>query len=559
MNKNILVQVICFAALTVGMLSCKDQLDVGNPNAPTVAANVNTESGLTSFAQGGVYINGFQNGDDWLGDSYFSLPWGYAELLADNVGADASNNQISSVALPVYYILEDGTKVPNTSSTSVDIIRAYNTRAATGAGNNAIYYQWLNMYALNNACNQVLAIVDNIEFTGDAATKANTFKAWCYWWKGYAYASIGSMYYEGLIVNEAGKTSNDYVSHDIVIAESDKYFNLAASTLSSITSISDYEEVLGNLIPAASQVGNGGVLTVDMWKRNINTMLARNILLNKLAPFVNGNPSATISGASISTMTETDWNTVKTLTTDGIKKGDYIFTGRSTETNYFFSPGGGTVASVTASINTSSSLKISERFMQNFEAGDKRFTNNFVDTSRYNNSFVYTTRYSIIDGGNGMKGVYTYANLSAGEYELLIAGTYEENALMLAEANIRLGAIEDGLGLIDNVRDYLGAGLNPVQGSGLDLAGALTELTRERRVALVFRGLSFYDNRRWGWTYDIANGGGSYNNTIVKNDGTIFTGVTINYNFMDYWDVPADETELNKPSDGRTEITNPNF
>ena len=43
------------------------------------------------------------------------------------------------------------------------------------------------------------------------------------------------------------------------------------------------------------QVGNGGVPTVDMWKRNINTMLARNILVNKLAPFVNGNPAATIS------------------------------------------------------------------------------------------------------------------------------------------------------------------------------------------------------------------------------------------------------------------------
>jgi hypothetical protein len=55
--------------------SCKkSSLQVGDPNDPTLAGNVNDESGLLSLAEGGVYQNGFVNGDGWLGDSYFSLP-----------------------------------------------------------------------------------------------------------------------------------------------------------------------------------------------------------------------------------------------------------------------------------------------------------------------------------------------------------------------------------------------------------------------------------------------------------------------------------------------------
>ncbi|MFX9184986.1 hypothetical protein ABTN69_19425, partial [Acinetobacter baumannii] len=61
----------------------------------------------------------------------------------------------------------------------------------------------------------------------------------------------------------------------------------------------------------------------------------------------------------------------------------------------------------------------------------------------------------------------------------------------------------------------------------------------ERMAALAFRGLSYYDARRWGWTYSIANGGGRYGCTIIFNKN-VYTNATINYNFMDYWDVPAD-------------------
>jgi hypothetical protein len=559
MTQNKWTYIVYAALLVLHTVACKKQLDVGNPNAPTLANNVNTESGLISLAVGGVYTNGFYNGDGWLGNSYFSLPYGYSELMGDVVGADASNNQISTIGVPDYFILDNGTRVTNASPT-IALIRTYNTRAATGAGNNAIYYQWLNMYALNNACNTVLGVVDKISFSGDATTKANTIKAWCYWWKGYAYASIGSMYYAGTINNEAGSTSNRYLVKDSILAESNLYLNKAAGILKNgITSTGDYATVLGKLIPAYCQVGNGGVLTTDMWIRNINTMLARNILLNKLAPFVNGNPDAKITKSSTTTMTTADWNSVLAYATNGIQKGDYVFTGRSTSTGYFFTASGGTVAALTTGVNKSTTFKISERFVQQFKTGDKRFSNNFTTSTTYHNNLTFGTRFSIIDGGNGAPGVYVYGTKAVGAYELYMAGSYEENALMLAEANIRLGNINAGLAYIDAVRSYQGAGIAAVAGTGLTLAQALTELVKERRVALVFRGLSFYDNRRWGWTYDISVGGGSYGNTLLTATDELNKNVTINYNFMDYWDVPADEVELNPPAAGSAAVVNPNF
>src|SRR5260221_12405055 len=116
MNKNILLYPVFLAAFTISISSCKKELNVGNPNQPTVQANANNESGIISLASGGVYINGFYNGDVWLGNSYFSLPYGYAELLGDVVGNEGASNQlISQVNVPNYYILDDGSKVSNSS------------------------------------------------------------------------------------------------------------------------------------------------------------------------------------------------------------------------------------------------------------------------------------------------------------------------------------------------------------------------------------------------------------------------------------------------------------
>jgi hypothetical protein len=554
-NKSTIFLII--AAIAIGSASCKKQLNVGNPNEATLNGNVNNEAGLLQLAQGGVYINGFYNGDGWLGNSFFSLPYGYMELMGDVVGADASNNQITTIGYPDYFIMDDNTKVINPSP-QVGIIRTYNVFG--GDVNNPLYYQWLNMYALNGACNSILALVPTIKFGGDAASRAATVNAWCYWWKGYAYAQIGTLYYTGLIQDDPlNHTNNNYLIKDSIIARSNYYLNLAASTLSGISSAADFATELGQLIPSFCQVGNGGVLTTTMWLHNINTMLARNILLNKLAPFINGNPGATINKASIAPMAQSDWNSVLTLATSGIQNGDYVFTGRAPANNYFFSPTGGTTAAMTTGNNISATFKIGMRYIQDFGPGDKRFSTDFNTSSNYNNAF-YGTPYCITDSlQQSVTGVYVIGSKLALQYELFIAGSYEENALMLAEANIRLGNIDQGLAFVDAVRTYQGAAVPATAGTGLTQAQALQQLLMERRASLVFRGLSFYDLRRWGITYDITDGGGSYGNMLYAINGTMNTNVTIDYDFMDYWDVPADEITLNPPSKSSAPVLNPNY
>ncbi|MFZ8477903.1 hypothetical protein ACO1MN_16720, partial [Staphylococcus aureus] len=76
-----------------------------------------------------------------------------------------------------------------------------------------------------------------------------------------------------------------------------------------------------------NQVGLGQPPSTAQWIRSINTLLARNIVLNKLSPFVNGNLSATINKSSTTVMTAADWQSVITLCNNGIRQGDYVFTG----------------------------------------------------------------------------------------------------------------------------------------------------------------------------------------------------------------------------------------
>ena len=148
---------ISSAALLI-FSSCKKQLDVVNPNAPTLAGNVNNEAGLSAYAKGGVYFNGFNYGDGWLGDSYFSLPWGYHELMGDVVGGgQGSNNQTTTMGVPDKFIADPAnpstTTFINPSPQASGIIRSFNNSASTANGNNALYYEWVNMYAMINACN----------------------------------------------------------------------------------------------------------------------------------------------------------------------------------------------------------------------------------------------------------------------------------------------------------------------------------------------------------------------------------------------------------------------
>ena len=549
--------------LTFG--SCKKQLDVKDPNDPTFEVNVTSESGITAYAKGAIYWNGFNYSDGWLGDSYFSLPWGYHELMGDVVGGgQGSNNQTTTMGVPDKFQADPNdpsTVFTNPSPQATGIIRVFNTAAATANANNALYYEWVNMYSMINSCNLTMEHLDAI---GLSADKANTIKAWCYWWKGFAYAQIGTLYYAGLIRDESNLLAtsfvNKFVTQAEIIAESNKQLNLASAALSGISNQGEYNSIIAKLIPAQCQVELGAPPSSAEWTRTINTMLARNILLNKLAPFVNGNPDAAISKTTITPMTSADWQQVLSLCANGLQEGDHVFTGRSSGSNSFFSASGGSVASMLAASNQTTTYKLSERLVQQFKTGDNRLANFTTDDGTFfGDANTNTTRYSLKDGvDSALTGIPILGSKQPGGIEIYIGPTYEENELMIAEAKIRTGDIDGGLASVDNIRDYQGSGVAAVSGTGLNLSQALQELTMERMAALALRGLSFYDSRRWGWTYAIANGGGRYG-CVLNFNGNWYTNATIDYNFMDYWDVPADETDKNPPSEDSAPVKNANY
>ena len=429
---------------------------------------------------------------------------------------------VNTINIPYYVILDNGTKYVTTAGASnneaqATQLRVGNTRAETAAGYNALYYEWCNMYILNGSCNTFLATIPTIK--GLSSDAVSTMQAWAYFWKGYAYSVIGSQYTAGLIVNTAGATNNNYLIKDSIIAESNYYLNLAATTLAGISAGSaEYNNVLGELIPTAFQATpHGGILTPTMWQHNINTLLARNILANKLSPFVNQSLSATITGASIPAMGSGDWQNVISLAGNGIQAGDYVFTATSTPVNSLYSQNTGNITLMAAGPNQDLVFQPGLRLTQNYNTGDQRLALDFTATASdtfYNDYF--STIYSLINGSNGTSTVYNYSDQTdVGGYELFIAGSWEENTLMLAEANIMTGKTDAGLALVDAERNYQGAGVAATSGTGLTQAQAYNQLVRERRVALFGRGLSFWDSRRWGWIYDIKQGGGSYGNQLL--------------------------------------------
>ncbi|MBO9202498.1 MULTISPECIES: RagB/SusD family nutrient uptake outer membrane protein [Niastella] len=540
-----IIYILC--VLVVIQEGCrKEELNVQNPNSPT-PENAKTEAGILSLALGAVYQTGFNGITDtkysgsFLGSSFWFLAPAYHDLMADVISAEAANNITNQVSVPDYVVFDDGSKVTN-SAPAKQVVRLNNSR--TKAGNNMFYFEWTWMYYLNNACNLVLETVESVPFTGDAATKKNALKAWAYFWKGYAYSRIGSIYYAGLIKNESAVNSGLYRPSAEIIAESDANYNKAMEALNGISTLSDYTAVLKVLIPTQCQTGKGGALTPAMWIHTINTMKARNILANK----------------RVKDMTAADWNNILTLVNNGVTSSDLVFTGRSASAGSFLSATTGSVAAMTTGDPTSTTYKISERLIQEYKTGDQRLANNFSKVTAYLNQkggFTFSTRYRLLDGGNALSGVQIVSSRTVGAYELYLAATYEENELMKAEANIKLNNIAAGLASVDAVRTYQGSGITAVSGVITDQAQAYEELRRERRTALLFRNVSLYDYRRWGYLDDISAGGGRTNTVVVSSTGVVNTKATINYNFLDYWDVPDDELSLNPPVTGSAPVQNP--
>jgi hypothetical protein len=542
--KNMKIATISLLLLSGMVMSCKDQLDIQNPNQPT-PATASSEAGIIALAQGSVYKNGFTSEGnkyyDGVVGAFYNGVVGIHELMGDVVGAEAANTYMNNLSAPDMVTLDNGSNVPNPNNPALQktLLRSVNVNAQQGQ--NPGFHEWAFMYQLNNACNTILEAVDKTTFSGDATAKKNAIKAWAYFWKGFAYSRIGSMYYAGLIVNTSSATNNKYVSKEALIAEANANFDKAVTAINGSGSSADFAAIVGALIPDFFQSNDlGSVPTASQWVKNINTLKARNILVNT--------PAAT--------MTSAQWDEILRLTNAGVGAADPCFAGTTNSNADVFGPSNYNVAARAVGANASGgTYKISERLIQDFNEGDKRLANNFkqltvwVGNSDRGNSF--NTRWAIKDGGNGLAGVMVYVNRAAGAGTIFMVGSHEENELMKAEAKLWKGDVAGAAASIDAVREYQGAGIAPI--SSTDAATVKEELRKERRVALAFRGFSFYDARRWG----VLENGRS-NAVVINKDGSyISTKSTIKYGYLDYWDVPDNELANNPAGAGSAPTKNP--
>ena len=543
---------IAFSLVLLTVISCKKELNIIDTNNPTPSAAA-SEAGVISLAQGSIYRNGFF--DLKYSDGVYGRFWagatGFHEMMGDIIGVEAANAYINQIGCPNKVTLDNGTVVLNPSAvnTQYALLRSVNFNSQSGA--NPTYYEWAYMYNLIVASNTVIDLATKSAYTSDAATKKATILAWAYYWKGYAYARIGSIYYAGIKQNatfEDQSTNGNYVSKENIIAESNIMFDNAATQIAAATSTVAYTEVLGKLIPSFLQKGKGGIFTKAAFLRNINTMKARNILVN----------------TTIAAMSTAQWSSILTLTTNGITATDLIFTGRTDANGDFL---GTTIADKIASSAAGTlTYKLSERWVQEFKAGDQRFANNVrslnpgVGNFNQDRGNSFNTRYTLRRAGNGIAGVVVYANADAGLNEITLCGTYEENELMKAEATMNVGgfspaSIISGMAMIDNVRNYQGAGLAATIAA--TAVAAREELRRERRIALAFKGLSFYDARRMDIIDPSKSRTGCILVSVANAVTTVNTNAIINYGFLDYWDVPDNELAYNPAAAGSAPIKNP--
>ena len=115
MNKNKLL--IGILGITLGVGSCKKDLDITNTNQPTPQSAA-SEVGVISLGQGGVYRNGFF--DLKTSDGVYGRFWagatGFHEMMGDIIGVEAANAYINQIGCPDKVTLDNGTVVLNPSA-----------------------------------------------------------------------------------------------------------------------------------------------------------------------------------------------------------------------------------------------------------------------------------------------------------------------------------------------------------------------------------------------------------------------------------------------------------
>jgi hypothetical protein len=571
MNKQLyntrLLKLAFFPLLASTLLlgACKkDILQLQNPNAPTPQGSLVTEGGIDAFAQG-IYYKwiAFETGDGNL--NFFDIAWYMESNMGDEDFTPYSNYgsrypmNISSITLPPPY--NTVIKNPSGFNTQLDILRSFNTRAA-GDGN-SIQYEWDCFYYINAQANILLQALNNtsLKLSGDAATKIKLLQAWAYYWKGYSYSKIGSMYLAGLVDDNPdstakGLTSNLYIPHDQVIAAANKNFDQAASIFGSITENADYDATFKLMIPTFNLPNN--IITPAMWVRQIKSFEARNYMANH----------------KVKTMTSADWTTIQNLAAAGMQQTDYTLMWGSAPLGVpDLTKGYGFPFHPMVLHTFSGGLSfVSERFIQDVRPGDQRLTAfkpypGAPVVNVLNRGIQFGTRFIPIDFEDTTaaykgKGKYATENYDP-RANVPIAPTWEETALMTAEADIKLGSVDAGLQLIDAVRASQNAGLPKLAGSGISSDSALAQLHSERRTGLYLHNVSWYDARRWSINEPVAQGGGRIGNILVPGSliGPSGTPATllpcqIDYSFSDYWDVPQNELDFNPPATGSAPVKN---
>ncbi|MGD9978113.1 MAG: RagB/SusD family nutrient uptake outer membrane protein [Bacteroidales bacterium] len=508
-----LIYIILIGLLAV---SCeKNDLKLVNPNEPGLDA-LATEEGCTRLAYS-VWVPLRDNTFWWFVIADHNIMGDALTISAGNFGW-RWGNQTEQITLPdgtVYY-------PPNGSTQPVEL-RNRNDRSY--GQDNIFSHEWIPVYGVIQTANFVLENVENASFAGTdeaVAIKKNTLKCWAYWWKGWGYSRIASVHAQGIIVDKYNATNPDYVSYSDLLIEAKNNFDAAKDILASIDEDNEpYFAILSKLVPSYLVAGRGGLFTPQMWIRNINTYLARNILVNKYAD----------------DLTAQDISDIETLCNNGIGDGDYIFTARAQALDdLVYNTAWAPYRLLVGWEN------VSERWVQDFKPGDARRTRNVMPlaTVNYNprgRGIQYGTRWTLRPIENGGDYASTVSNLA----ELAYCGTYEENQLMLAEAKIRTDQIDEGLAHIDNVRNYQNASLAAVSGTGLTKAQALEELREERRIALFINGTAFYDARRW----KLLGTNPGRAKAVVLTSPTAIDSCAIKYGYLERWDLPANETDFN--------------
>ncbi|OQP59903.1 hypothetical protein A3860_35930 [Niastella vici] len=514
----------------------KSTLELNDPNNPTPDQSLITEAGLQNFSLG-ILQKMMANVPDEGKTNIFHIALTNHSIMGDEAYVPYGNYGLRWVDQVYKITLPSGTVITNPNGVDQKTqLKGFDSRDA--GERNAFLYEWASCYYIIGQANQLLAALDNpaLTLTGDATNKKNIFKAWALWWKGYAYSRIGSMYLAGVITNDVGKTNGDFVDHTAIMAEADKVLTDCLTTLNSVSAGADYNTTMTAIV--ASFDDNKKIVTTDMWKRQVYSLQARNLLVNKKIP----------------EMTTANWQQIITLTNQGIQATDNVF-------KFGMDPSGSNDVSLGfyhpyAFIGEVQQFSfVSERLVQEFKANDNRLKKGFVPFSvpkvnERGRGLQFGTRWNPVFIENG--GLY-----ATGDNRGTVpwACSYEENALMKAEALIRTGSTELGLQLVDAVRDFQNSGLAHVAGTSLNATQALEEYRRERRVALFLWGTAFYDARRWGVTKPAAQGGGRANAIVIvpgnllspPQSGSIPTPCFMEYNYMDYWDVPQNELDFNTP------------